>query len=36
MRALYFWASWTLATLLLDISTVFARLARKVAPGPVP
>jgi hypothetical protein len=32
MRALYFWARWTLATRLLNTSAVFARIARKVAP----
>jgi hypothetical protein len=35
MKALYFCARWALATALLDISTVLARLARKVAPRPV-
>ena len=36
MRALYFWARWTLATALLNTSTGFARLARQAAPRPVP
>ena len=35
-RALYFWARWTLATALLNTSAVLARLARKMAPRPVP
>jgi hypothetical protein len=33
-RALYFWARWTLATVLLGTGAGFARLARKVAPMP--
>jgi hypothetical protein len=32
IRALYFFARWTLATALLNTSAGFARLARKVAP----
>ena len=36
MKALYFWARWTLATLLLDISAGLARLARRMAPRPEP
>ena len=34
IRALLFSARWALATLLLNISAVFARFARKVAPRP--
>lgn len=36
MRAIYFYARWTLATALLNTSAGFARLARKVAPRPTP
>jgi hypothetical protein len=36
IRALCFWGRWALATALLDISTGFARFARRVAPRPVP
>jgi uncharacterized membrane-anchored protein len=35
-RALYFAARWALATGLLNISAGFARLARRMAPRPVP
>jgi hypothetical protein len=35
-RALYFWARWALASALLNSSAGIARLARKVAPRPVP
>jgi hypothetical protein len=34
--ALYFWARWALATALLNTCAGFARLARRVAPRPVP
>jgi hypothetical protein len=36
IRALFFCARWTLATVLLDTSAAFARLARKMAPRLVP
>ena len=35
-RAAYFWLRWVLATALLNTSAGIARLARKVAPRPVP
>lgn len=34
MTALYFWARWVLANALLNTSTGFARLARRMAPRP--
>ena len=36
IRALHFWGRWALATALLNTSTGFARLARRMAPRPVP
>jgi hypothetical protein len=36
LRALYFFTRWALANALLSTGTGFARLARKVAPRPVP
>jgi hypothetical protein len=36
MKALYFWARWTLSTAQLNTSAILARLARRVAPRPVP
>lgn len=35
-RALYFWGRWVLATALLNTSACLARLARRMAPRPVP